>query len=131
STRVWDIRRGMQALRSIEGMEGPQLWLQSHGDMAIDTLYASLFEPEVHRLDLHDPPASHMEGPDYLNVLRFLDVPQAAAMVAENSRLVVYTADKKPWNYVTQVGEKLHWNKKQFELRDSMSEDGEPEKKEE
>ena len=68
------IRRGIQALRSLDGMNGVQLWLQAHRDMAVNTLYASLFEPKVHRLDLHDPPATHMEGPGYLNVLRFLDI---------------------------------------------------------
>ena len=47
--------------------------------MAANTLYASLFEPDIQRLDLHDLPGSHREGPDYLNVLRFLDIPQAAS----------------------------------------------------
>lgn len=126
STRVWDIRRGIQALRSIDGMDGVQLWMQSHEAMAVNTLYASIFEPKVHRLDLHDLPSSHMDGaPDYLNVLRFLDVPQAAAMAAENSRVVVYSDDKKPWTYVNQTAKALGWDEKQFELRDSMKEGGE------
>ena len=51
--------------------------------MAANLLYASLYLPSVTRLDLHDLPASHMQGPAYLNVLRHLDLPQAVALAAE------------------------------------------------
>ncbi|MBL9155279.1 MAG: acetylxylan esterase [Verrucomicrobiales bacterium] len=117
SARVWDIRRGIQALRSVEGFEKGQLWLQSHGDMAANTLYASLFEPDIHRLDLHELPGSHMTGPDYLNVLRFLDIPQAAAMAAERSRLVIYAEDETPWAYPKSVGQLLKWDEKKLQVR--------------
>ena len=117
SARVWDIRRGIQALRTVEGMGKVQLWMQSHGEMAANTLYASLFEPEVHRLDLHAPSASHMAGPDYLNVLRFLDIPQAAAMAAERSRVVIYAEDEAPWSYVKSVSQALKWDEKKFQIR--------------
>ncbi|MCB1236016.1 MAG: hypothetical protein KDM91_13180, partial [Verrucomicrobiae bacterium] len=123
SARVWDIRRGMQALLSLPGMDKPQIWLQSHGDMACDTVYASLFEPAVHRLDLHAPPVSHVTGPDYLNVLRFLDIPQAVAMAAERSQVRVYAEDSKPWDYVAEVGKVLGWEEKQFQVRRSMEEE--------
>ena len=46
-------------------------------------LYASLFEPGIAELDLTDLPASHRDGPDFLNVLKYLDLPQAVAMAAE------------------------------------------------
>ncbi|MCB1093566.1 MAG: hypothetical protein KDL87_18655, partial [Verrucomicrobiae bacterium] len=117
SARVWDIRRGIQALRSVKGLEKTQLWLQSHSDMAANTLYASLFEPNIQRLDLHELPASHMTGPDYLNVLRFLDLPQAAAMAAERSRLVLYSEDEPSWKYVNAVGQLLKWDEKKFQIR--------------
>lgn len=120
SARVYDIRRGIQALRSVKGMEKTQVWLQSQGHMAVNGLYASLFEPAIHRLDLHDLPGTHRDGPDYLNVLRFLDIPQATAMAAERSRVVIYSEEDRPWKYPTAVGDLLGWEKKQFQVRKSM-----------
>jgi hypothetical protein len=46
--------------------------------MGVNALYASLFEPDIARIDLHEPPTSHQKGPTYLNVLKYLDTPQAA-----------------------------------------------------
>ncbi|MCB1062145.1 MAG: acetylxylan esterase [Verrucomicrobiae bacterium] len=126
SARVWDIRRGVQALRSVAGMDKVQLWMQSQDNMAANTLYASLFEPNVHRLDLHHLPASHMEGPDYLNVLRFLDIPQAVAMAAERSRVVVYSEDEAAWKYPKAVGKLLSWDEKQFGIRKPMDSEEAP-----
>ena len=36
--RVWDIRRGIQALREIEGGNQPKLWIQASGVMAGNAL---------------------------------------------------------------------------------------------
>jgi hypothetical protein len=70
-----------------------------------------LFEPGISRLDISEPPTSHMNGPTYLNVLRFLDIPQAAAMASERTKVVIYAKDKQPWDYLTQTAEKLGWPK--------------------
>src|SRR6185436_7149660 len=78
--RVWDIRRALQALRSFRSLQGVPLSVEAHHDLAVDALYASLFETGIAALDLRQMPVSHREGPDYLNVLRVLDIPQAMAM---------------------------------------------------
>jgi hypothetical protein len=78
--RVWDVRRGIECLGTLPDLRGVPLWLQGRGEMAGVALYAALFEPEVARLDLWYPPASHHEGPTFLNVRRILDMPQAAAL---------------------------------------------------
>ena len=117
SARTWDIRRAIQALRQVEGMGTPNLWLQSSGAMAGNALYASLFEPDIRRLDLHGLPTSHREGPIYLNVLRFLDIPQAVAMAAERSQVRIYGDPAEDWKYVADVGRLLSWDEKQFEIR--------------
>lgn len=115
--RTWDIRRSIQALRNIEGMNDIPLWLQSSNEMAGNTLYASLFEPDIKRLDLHDLPSSHRDGPAYLNVLRFMDTPQAVAMAAEQSKIRLYQENQKGWKYVQDVANKLQWNEDQFQIR--------------
>ena len=118
SMQVWDIRRAIAALRATPYAKTP-LWLQSQHTMAGNTLYASLFEDGITRLDLHRMSASHESGPVYLNVLKYLDIPQAAAMAAERSRLRIYAPEKSAWAFPTQVSEKLGW-KKAFELRDPL-----------
>ena len=121
STQVWDIRRSVQAVRSIAGFDKTKLWLASGGPMAVNTLYASLFEENIARLDLNAPPSTHMDGPTYLNVLRYLDIPQAAAIASERSKVVIYAKDKQPWDYLTQTAEKLGWPKN-VQLREPQPE---------
>jgi dienelactone hydrolase len=75
--RVWDVRRAVQALREIEGRRLERLTLAGCGEMGVQALYASLYEPEVTGLVLSKLPASHREGPDYLNVMKYLDIPEA------------------------------------------------------
>lgn len=113
--QVWDIRRAIAALRATE-FGKPALWLQSQNAMAVNTLYASLFEPEIVRVDLHNPTSSHVGGPTYLNVLKYLDVPQAAAMAASLAKVRIYTNDKAAWSYTSEAAAKLGWEKA-FELR--------------
>jgi dienelactone hydrolase len=119
SMQTWDIRRAIAALRATPFAK-PALWLQSQHTMAGNTLYASLFEAGITRLDLHRLPTSHEVGPYYLNVLKFLDIPQAAAIAAERTRVRIYTPEKSAWTFPAQVAEKLGW-KKAFELRDPLA----------
>ena len=76
--RVWDIRYAVQVLHSVSGADTADIGLKATGDMAVNALYAALFQPDVRRLDLVDLPKSHMNAnvPDYLNVLKFTDIPQ-------------------------------------------------------
>jgi dienelactone hydrolase len=119
SMQTWDIRRAIAALRATP-FGKPALWLQSQHTMAGNTLYASLFEDGITRLDLHRLPTSHEVGPYYLNVLKFLDIPQAAAIAAERTRVRIYTPEKSAWTFPAQVADKLGW-KKAFELRDPLA----------
>ena len=74
--------RALACLRTVSDLKDVPLWLQGKNEMAGIALYASLFEPDVVRLDLWHPPASHRQGPIFLNVLRILDMPQAVALAA-------------------------------------------------
>ena len=118
SMQVWDIRRAIAALRATPFGKAP-LWLQSQQNMAGNTLYASLFEDGIARLDLHRLPASHQTGPTYLNVMKYLDVPQATAIAAARTQVRVYSADKSAWDFPAQVAEMLD-RRKAFELRDPL-----------
>ncbi len=114
--RVWDVRRAMQTLRSVDRTRNVPLWLQGSGKMAGLALYASLFEPEVTRLDLYELAQTHRNGPYFLNVQRYLDMPQAVAMAAEKSQVVIYQPGENGWAYPTAVA-KLIGREKNLQLR--------------
>ncbi|MFQ5734839.1 MAG: alpha/beta hydrolase family protein [Planctomycetaceae bacterium] len=101
--RVYDVVRGAAALRNVRGFQHVALWMQGQRDMAGITLYASLFTKNVKRLDLWNLSRSHKTGPIFLNVLRFLDVPQAVAMAAVRSRVRLYQAEKTGWDFPREV----------------------------
>lgn len=103
--RVYDVRRAMQFLRQEEGYADVPLYLLGRNAMAGIALYAALYEESVARLDLHSLPATHREGPFLLNVSRYLDLPQVAAMVAETSHVVLHDADPSNWSYVSKATE--------------------------
>lgn len=114
--RVWDVRRALAAVRSIEMMRDAPMSLKGTGKMAGIALYAALFEPDIDTLELHELPTSHREGPALLNVLRFMDVPQAVALAAEHSQVVLYQQDKSPWGFPQAVADKLAWGPERFRV---------------
>jgi hypothetical protein len=103
--RVWDVRRGLGALRTVADLKDVPLWLQGKNEMAGIVLYAGLFEPDVARLDLWHPPASHRSGPTFLNVRRLLDMPQAVALAAPKKvRLYVKDdAEAAAWQWPLEL----------------------------
>ena len=113
--RVWDVRRAIQALRSIDQFGEALLTLQGQDKTAGIALYAALFEPGIRTLNLWHPPHSHRQGPIFLNVLRYLDIPQAIAMAAEHTEVCLYQEDDYGVQFPKAVAEKLGWPKKQFQ----------------
>ncbi|HLP77077.1 MAG TPA: acetylxylan esterase, partial [Candidatus Paceibacterota bacterium] len=73
--RVWDIRCAVKAIHQVRDNHA-RIELRAQGSMAVNALYAALFEPTVTRLDLRQLPASQLAGPDYLGVLRICDLTQ-------------------------------------------------------
>ena len=56
--------------------DGP-IKVMGRGRPGILGAYAALFEPSIREVVAVAPPASHAEGPAFLNVLRVLDIPEA------------------------------------------------------
>ncbi len=120
--QVYDIRRGLQAiregLRQMPELARVPLAVTAEGGMGVLAVYASLFDEAPAQLDLHRMPASHdvaVEGsdqevaPSLLNVLKTLDVPQAVAMAASRSRVAFHDCDAEAFDYVARVAEALAW----------------------
>jgi hypothetical protein len=114
SARVWDIRRACQTLRLVPQLAGAKLNLNAGGAMAVNVVYASLFEPGIDGLQLSSPAQSHRLGPDYLNVLRVLDVPQAMTMAAERGKVLVFSDENTGWEFPTSVSGILDWSRERF-----------------
>jgi len=118
STRVYDVRRAIQAARQIAGHDTP-VEIQADGNAAIWALYASLFEPGIAELSLFRLPATHRDGPDFLNVLRVLDMPQALVLAAERSPVQVFP--EKPhddWQFPRAVSRELNWSADRLSIDD-------------
>lgn len=98
SMQTWDLRQAIGAVRRTQkasGMEAIQVDADGvHAGMA---LYASLFLDDSLSLRLTDLPVSHMDGPFYPKILRYLDIPAAVLMVAEKHKveLAFHDPDQK------------------------------------
>jgi hypothetical protein len=107
--QVWDVRRSLAVLRTLPELKNVPLWLQGDREMAGIVLYAALFEPDVARLDLWHLPHSHRQGPTFLNVRRFLDIPQAVALAFPRP-IHIYTKEgtaTASWKWPLQLQEAL------------------------
>ncbi len=112
--RVWDVRRAVQVLGQIEEVGGLTPVLSGRGDMAGAALYASLFEDRIAGLDLFDLPVTHQKGPIFLNVLRYLDTPQAVALAAERTNVALHGENTPAWRFPAAVVHNLGWEPERF-----------------
>lgn len=103
--QVWDVRRAVASLREVKGLSDVPLTLQGRGEMGVIALYAAIFEDKVAGVELWQPPASHKEGPTFLNVLTVLDVPQAAALVLPRKVRVQVKDDEqaRAWQWTARL----------------------------
>ena len=73
-------------------------------------LYAAIMtDAKIDRLELESLPPSHVQGPHFLNVLRVLDMPQAVAMAAEQSRVVLENAQLADWSFAAETAKAMGW----------------------
>jgi dienelactone hydrolase len=91
--RVWDIAATVRALAEREE-KAPRWRVIGRGRAGILAAYAALFEPSISEVVIVDPPASHRNGPIFLNVLGVLDIPEALGMLAPRPLTLVNAKDK-------------------------------------
>lgn len=112
--RVLDIRRAIAALRMAKPYDETPIELSASGDSAVLALYASLFTNDLAKLDLTDLPTSHREGPDFLNIMKYLDLPQTVALAADQVPVVLHTSEPDAWSYPRNVADRLGWETDQL-----------------
>jgi len=78
--RVWDIMAAARCLYK----ESVPVYVTGNGPAAVLAAYAALLEPEIAGVIALNPPTSHMDAnaPQFLNVLRVCDIPDAFGMLA-------------------------------------------------
>lgn len=118
--RIYDLIEAADSLRSLEVFGEAQLWLQSQGQMAANTVYASLFIDDVERMDLHQLATDHREGPFLLNVTKRMNIPQAVTMAMERHRVVIYSDQPDDWHFARGIQQLLELPGDQFQIRDAL-----------
>jgi cephalosporin-C deacetylase-like acetyl esterase len=89
--RLEDVRAAVAHVLQTKGNSAPVVKIVGRGQAGVIASYAALFEPRVAEVVAVDPPASHREGPIFLNVLRVLDVPEAFGLLAPRP-LTIHTS---------------------------------------
>jgi hypothetical protein len=107
--RVWDIREAIRALGAWKEASRLPVRLEAAGGMGVNALLAALFVPDGCDLELQALPASFRDGPDYLNVLRILELPQALALAAERGSVRLLHPQPGDWSYPSDVAVRLGW----------------------
>jgi hypothetical protein len=82
----------------LQEKEKADVVLVGKGQAGILAAYAALFEPSIKEVVLIDPPASHKDGPIFLNVLRVLDIPEALGMLAPDVKLTIINGKDKAFD---------------------------------
>ncbi|HXK61388.1 MAG TPA: acetylxylan esterase [Acidobacteriota bacterium] len=96
SLRLWDVLRALEVLRADENVDRNRITIAGAGNSGVLGLYAALLDPGISQVALVNPPSSHTEGPIFLGILRYLDLPEAAALAAPR-RVAFY--DRMPQAY--------------------------------
>lgn len=101
--RVWDIIAAARYLRGKYGEDVP-IQVLGEGPGGVLAAYAALWEPDISGVMVNEPPLSHMddEAPQFLNVLRVCDIPDALGMLAPRE-LAVYGLSDDTLSKVAQI----------------------------
>jgi cephalosporin-C deacetylase-like acetyl esterase len=100
--RLYDVLCAVDQVASDPSFNGRELTVAGRGVSGLLGAYAALLDPRITRVILHSPPLTHKEGPVFLNILRYTDIPQALAMLAPRE-LVFLTHDIEHFRYTRDV----------------------------
>ncbi len=87
SMQVYEIIRSLEFLRSLPEVDPRRITVTGRGEDSVNGLYAAMLDGNVERIVLGSPPASHLQGPVYLDVLRYTDIPEVVALMGSKVRL--------------------------------------------
>ena len=100
--RLYDVLCAVDQVASHPSFDGTELTVAGKGAAGILGAYAALLDHRITRVILHSPPLSHKNGPIFLNILRYTDIPQALAMLAPRE-LVFLTHEIDAFCYTRDI----------------------------
>ena len=106
---IGDIRRAIQTLRNESDFENIPLWIQAEKNMAVLSLYASIFEPNINRLDLYNLGLSKEYAIFLSNETKYLNISNALSILIKNTKIILYEDAGNQWKYANAVATKLGW----------------------
>lgn len=98
--RVWDIRRAVQALKSIPEFKTGDITLTGSGQSASLACFAAIYEKDVKSLELTSPVIDFRSGPVYLNIEK----------VIPDARIIPLLSGKPVTIFVKAEAEKANWD---------------------
>jgi cephalosporin-C deacetylase-like acetyl esterase len=87
SMQLYEVMRSLELLRSLPGVDPARITIVGKGEDGVNGMYAALLDGKTQRVILQSPPASHVQGPHYLGVLRYTDIPETADLMADKVRI--------------------------------------------
>ena len=87
SMQVYEVLRSLELLRTLPGVDPARVSIAGKSEAGINGLYAAVLDGKVDRVVLGSPPASHRQGPHYLGILRYTDVPDVIALMGATVRI--------------------------------------------
>ncbi|MBK8506371.1 MAG: acetylxylan esterase [Saprospiraceae bacterium] len=95
--QTWDILQGIKVTNDLM----PQIRsLRASNSTSIMLAYASLYSGSTNTLYLESPGSTHDRGPSYINVRKYLDIPQVLLMTSTTNDL--YIASSKGFDELRQ-----------------------------
>lgn len=79
--QLWDVLRSLDYLLNEEKLPLSSISLYGRKEMSAVCMYAAALDERITRVIVDDPPESHWTGPAFLNVLRYTDIPEVAALL--------------------------------------------------
>lgn len=101
---LWCAFRSISAAQ--QGAATDPLRVQASGAFGGIALYAALFSEDKLSLRLTDLPHSHLQGPQYPNILKYLDVP-AAVLLAARQHEVLLDSHQSEWDQLLALAARL------------------------
>jgi cephalosporin-C deacetylase-like acetyl esterase len=87
SMQVYEILRSLQLLRTLPEVDPDRIAVMGKGESGVNGMYAALLDGNVQRVILNSPPGSHLQGPHYLGILRYTDIPETAILLGTSLRV--------------------------------------------
>lgn len=83
SMQLYEVLRSVEFLKTLPEIDPARITIVGKGESGINGLYTALLDRTVATAILCSPPASHRQGPCYLNILRFTDIPEVVQLMSD------------------------------------------------